>query len=145
VSAPGAIIVAEARRWLGVRYHPGADLLAPGDKGGVDCAMLLVRVFCDLGLVPNLDPRPYPPDWHLHRGEERFLGWITDRATRVDAPQPGDVALFRYGRCVSHGGIVDCIEPDITMIHASLSAGVVERAEIRAWPDRLVGYWRVNT
>ena len=133
-------IVAEARRYLDTPYHPGADVLGVG----IDCAMLLVRVFCDTGLVPMIDPRPYPPDWHLHRGEERFLGWIQDRANRVKNPEPGDVALFRYGRCVSHGGIVDCIEPDVTMIHASLSAGVVERAEIRAWPDRFVGYWRVK-
>ncbi len=137
----GNRIVAEARRWLGTPYHPQGDLLGVG----VDCAMLLVRVFCDLQLVPMIDPRPYPPDWHLHRGEERFLGWITDRAVRVKDPLPGDVALYRFGRCVSHGGIVDEVTPEVTIIHASLTAKCVERAEVRCWPDRFVGYWRVKT
>ena len=106
--------------------------------------MLIVRVYCDLGLVPAIDPRPYPPDWHMHRSEERFLGWIQQYAERVDTPAPGDVALFRYGRCVSHGGIVESIDHEVVMIHASLSAGCVERAEVRAWPDRFSGFWRVS-
>ena len=38
-------IVAEARSWIGTPYHNCADI-----KGvGVDCGMLLVRVFVDLG------------------------------------------------------------------------------------------------
>ena len=58
-------IVAEARSWIGTRYHACADA-----KGtGVDCGMLLVRVFVDCGLVAPFDPRPYPIDWHLHRSE----------------------------------------------------------------------------
>ena len=47
---------------------------------GVDCAMMLVRVFCDLGLVEPFDPRPYTRDWMLHRDDERYLG-ISARAS----------------------------------------------------------------
>jgi len=51
-------IVAEARSWIGTPYHNCADI-----KGvGVDCGMLLVRVFVDLGLVEPFDPRPYTHD-----------------------------------------------------------------------------------
>jgi NlpC/P60 family putative phage cell wall peptidase len=134
-------IVAEAQRWMDAKtpYRHQGDVLGVG----VDCAMLLVRVFCDLELVPMIDPRPYATDWHLHRSEEKYLSWVTDYAAKVDEPQPGDVAMFRFGRCLSHGGIVDAVTPDITMIHADLHAGRVERTEVRRWADRLAGYWRV--
>ena len=62
-------VVAEAKSWIGTPYHNCADV-----KGvGCDCGMLLVRVFVDLGIVEPFDPRPYAHDWHLHRGEERYL------------------------------------------------------------------------
>lgn len=137
--AKGTLIVDEARRWMDTPYRHQADVLGVG----VDCAMILVRVFCELGLVPRIDPRPYATDWHLHRSEEKYLGWVQDYATKVDEPQPGDVALFRFGRCLSHGGIVDEITPEITMIHADQHAGHVERAEVRRWADRLAGFWRI--
>jgi NlpC/P60 family putative phage cell wall peptidase len=133
-------IVAEAQRWIGTPYRHSADVFGVG----VDCAMLLVRVFCDLGLVPAFDPRPYATDWHLHRSEEKYLGGVMRYAVKVDEPQPGDVALFKFGRCLSHGGIVDVVSPDITMIHADLNAACVERTEVRRWADRLAGYWRVT-
>ena len=136
------LIVAEARRWLATPYHPAADVLGVG----VDCAMLLVRVFVDLGLTPPFDPRPYPPDWHLHRTEQKFLGWIEQYGRKIgddESPQLGDVALFRFGRALSHGGIVCDITPEAYMIHANQDAGLVERAEVRRWADRLAGYWRV--
>ncbi|MGH7247350.1 MAG: hypothetical protein ACREH9_04520 [Pseudomonadota bacterium] len=108
-----AAVVAEARSWIGTPYHNCADI-----KGvGVDCGMLLVRVFVDCGLVAPFDPRPYPPDWHLHRGEEKYLGFIFDRVAEVLSPQPGDVMVFRYGRCYSHGGIVTGAKP-LTIVHA---------------------------
>ena len=36
----------------------------------------------DLGLVEPFDPRPYTRDWMLHRGEERYLGFLLARAHR---------------------------------------------------------------
>jgi cell wall-associated NlpC family hydrolase len=108
-----AAVVAEARSWIGTPYHNCADI-----KGvGVDCGMLLVRVFVDLKLCPPFDPRPYPIDWHLHRSEERYLGFVFDRSAETTAPQPGDVAVFRYGRCYSHGGIVTKASP-LRIVHA---------------------------
>ena len=139
-----AAVVAAARGWIGTPYHMGADI-----KGvGVDCAMILVRVFCDLGLVAPFDPRPYSSDWHLHRSEEVYLRLLLERAHEVAAPQAGDVVLFRYGRCFSHGGIVTKAEP-FTLVHAFASAGVVLEEELRhnvQIADRLGGakfasYW----
>ena len=65
------MIVREARSWVRTPYHQQGDI-----KGiGVDCGMLLVRVFVDTGLCAPFDPRPYANDWYLHRGEERYLGF----------------------------------------------------------------------
>ncbi len=124
-----ARVVAEARRWIGTPYHPCADLLGVG----VDCGMLLVRVFVDAGLCPPFDPRPYPPDWHLHRAEERYLGFVLARCRPCAVPQPGDVAVFRYGRCYAHGGVVTAADP-LTMVHAFSPAGCVleERVDANA-------------
>lgn len=133
-------IVAEARKWLGTPYHHSADVLGVG----VDCAMLLVRVFCDLGLVTPFDPRPYPPDWHLHRSEERFLSGVLSYADEVTVPQPGDVVLFKLGRCLSHGGVIETVASEPVMIHADMAAGKVCRAEVRSLQKRFAGYWRVR-
>lgn len=108
-----ACVIAEARKWISTPYKNCADLRGVG----VDCGMLLVRVFCDTGLCAPFDPRPYPADWHLHRSEERYLGFIFDRCAEVTEPQPGDVVVFRYGRTYSHGGIVTKTAP-LTIVHA---------------------------
>ncbi len=106
-------VLAEATSWLGTPWHHEA-----GVKGaGVDCAMLLVRVFAAVGAIPHIDPRPYPMDHMLHSGQERFLGWLQQFADPVITgdPQPGDVVVYRVGRCYSHAAIVTQW-PDI--IHA---------------------------
>lgn len=106
-------VAAEARSWIGTPYHSQADI-----KGvGVDCGMLLVRVFIDTGLCEPFDPLPYSSDWMLHRSEEKYLGFVFDRTKEVLEPRPGDVMVFRYGRCYSHGGIVTCASP-LTIVHA---------------------------
>jgi cell wall-associated NlpC family hydrolase len=121
-SAQRATVVAEARSWIGTPYHNCADI-----KGvGVDCGMLLVRVFVDTGLCSPFDPRPYPPDWNLHRDGERYLGFVFDRGKEVVVPREGDVAVYRFGRCYAHGGIVVRADP-LTIVHAyQLARRVVE-------------------
>ncbi len=123
--AERAAVVAEARRWIGTPYHHAADI----HGAGVDCGMLIVRVFVDNGLCAPFDPRPYPADWHLHRSEERYLGFVFDRCREVDAAQPGDVVVFRYGRCYSHGGIVTCRDP-LAFVHAYRPARRVVEEEL---------------
>ena len=139
-----ALIVTEARSWLGTPYHHAADV-----KGaGVDCAMLLVRVFCDLGLVPPFDPRPYTRDWFLHRSEERYLVALLAHAREVCAPGLGDIVLFRMGRCFGHGGIVSRLEP-LSLIHAFAGTRCVVEDSIennhelggRMKAAKIVSYW----
>lgn len=112
-------IVAEARTWLKTPYVHMADV-----KGeGVDCAMLLVRVFCDTGAVPRYDPRPYAQHWYMHRDEEQYLAGMEKYAHPVAVALPGDLAVYRVGRCVSHGAIVI---PDGFAIHAYAETRCVE-------------------
>lgn len=114
-----AAVVAEARRWIATPYHHAADVLG----AGVDCGMLIVRAYVDTGIVPAFDPRPYSPQWMLHKDEEVYLSLVLGRAVeRSDAPQPGDVLVVRWGRCYSHGAIVTAW-PNI--VHAFAPARMV--------------------
>ncbi|HLY04279.1 MAG TPA: NlpC/P60 family protein [Rhizomicrobium sp.] len=107
-----AHVCAIAETWLGTPFRDQGKVRGP--SGAVDCAMLLVATFQEAGLVdPAFDPRPYPPQWHLHRDEERFLNVIDGllkargRGAEVQRePIPGDVIVYRVARCFSHGGII---------------------------------------
>ena len=124
-TAERVAVVAAARSWIGTPYHHAADI----QGAGCDCAMLLVRVFCDLGLSAPFDPRPYTRDWMMHRDDERYLGFLLDRAREVAAPGLGDVIVFRYGRCFSHGGIVTATNP-LSIVHAFAPARVVLEEDV---------------
>ena len=106
-----ALICSIAKTWLHTPFRDQGKV--KGSNGCVDCAMLLVATFQEAGLLDSsYDPRPYPPQFHLHKGEERFLAQIQriiemrGRGREVERePVPGDVLVYRVGRCFSHGGI----------------------------------------
>lgn len=127
-----ARIVAEARTWIDTPYHACA-----GVKGvGVDCAMILVRVYAAVGLIEDFDVGPYMPDWFLHRGEELYRDKVLAHARVVDSVKPGDVVMFRVGRCYAHGAIVTRADP-LTLVHASIQNGKVLEEEVDTNPDML--------
>lgn len=106
-------VIAVARSWIGTPYTPGG-----GVKGaGVDCGMLLVKIFQEVGyLDPSFDPRPYPIQWHFHQAGEKYLGFVEQFTRGIEGPPlPGDIVLFRFGKCFSHGAIVEAWP---TVIHA---------------------------
>jgi NlpC/P60 family putative phage cell wall peptidase len=135
--AKRVLVVQEALTWLGTPYHHHARV-----KGvGVDCAQLLCAVYEACGCVPHIDPGNYAHDWHLHRGEEVFLGWLEKAGAReVQVPAPGDVAVFRYGRAYSHAGIVVDVQHEAEVLHAYVSRGVIktqlDEAPLRGRPVR---------
>jgi len=132
-------VLSEARTWIGTPWHHQGAL----KWVGVDCARYLCEVFHNAGLTPEIDPRPYPADWHFHRDEERFLGWLSEYAEEVDSPEPGDVAVFKFGRCFSHGAIVTAW-PNV--IHAYMGDGVREQdATTGRLSGRAVKFYRVRT
>ncbi len=132
-------VLSEARAWLGTPWHHQGAI-----KGvGVDCARLLCEVYHNAGLTPEIDPRPYPADWHFHRDEERFLGWLTDYADEVATPEPGDVVVFKFGRCFAHGGIVTAWP---LVIHSYNQVGVREQdASTGRLAGRQVKFFMVKT
>jgi NlpC/P60 family putative phage cell wall peptidase len=114
-----AAVVAEAESWIGTPFHHHARI-----KGaGVDCLHLLAEVYERAGLIAHVAPEHYPADWHLHRDAERFLDGLTRYAREIEGPpDPGDVALFRFGRVFSHGAIVVAWP---RLIHANFAARAV--------------------
>lgn len=95
-------VIDEAESWLRTPYHHAAAV-----KGvGVDCAQILIEVYAAVGVAEKFTTDHYPSDWMLHRSEERYLANVERFCVQVSKPQMGDIALFRYGRCYSHSGIV---------------------------------------
>lgn len=96
-------VVAIAHEWLGTPYRHAARV-----KGhGADCLTLLAEIFAEAGLVEKVAIPYYPADWHLHRAEERYMSGLLKYAKEIPGnPQPGDIALWKFGRCFSHGAIV---------------------------------------
>lgn len=121
-AAGRAAIVEEALSWTGTPFVNCGDIKGP--NGAVDCAMLLVRSYVDTGRLAPFDPRPYSPSWNLHRTEQKFLNWIETRlgAHEVDDLRLGDVIVWQFGRCFSHGGIAINSRQ---VVHAYYVAGIV--------------------
>ncbi|MGC1300937.1 MAG: NlpC/P60 family protein [Caulobacteraceae bacterium] len=115
-----ALVVAEARTWLATPYAHRQRLRG----AGVDCAQLPLAVYEAAGVLPPTDVGAYPAQWHMHRSEERYLGWLEKLARPIDEAdvQAGDFMVFRFGRTYSHGAII--VEPGI-VIHALARARLV--------------------
>jgi cell wall-associated NlpC family hydrolase len=114
-------VVVEALSWVGTPYRAAQRVKGP--EGGVDCLTFVVEVFERAGVIPHYEAPFYPQDWHLHRDDERYLQGVLEYAREIPGPpQPGDVALFRVGRCFAHGGIVIAWP---VLIHAWYGGGVM--------------------
>lgn len=144
-------VVEVAKTWLRTPYHHMGRV-----KGvGVDCLTLLAETYEEASLIDHVDLPFYPKDWHLHRDAERYMDGLLKYAKEIPGdPQPGDIVLFRYGRCFSHGAIV-VAWPEI--IHAFAGRNCMfENVEQAAWlqyvgengpdynkprPRRYFSYW----
>jgi cell wall-associated NlpC family hydrolase len=140
-AAKRAQVVQEALTWLGTPYHHHARVMGVG----ADCAQLLCAVYEACGCVPHIDPGNYAHDWHLHRGEEVFLGWLEKAGAReVQVPAPGDVAVFRYGRAYSHGAVVVDASAGAMVLHAHIGRGaILTRSDEEPLCGRLAKFYRL--
>ena len=121
-------LVAVARSWLGTPYHTGGRM-----KGvGADCLTLLAEVYAEAGIISPIDITYYPHDWHLHRNSERYPDGLMRYGHEIEGPPlPGDIALWKFGRCFSHGAIVVAWP---LVIHAYVGrACMLENAETALW------------
>lgn len=132
-----AAIVAEALTWELTRYedHQRIKRRPPEEPGAVDCAQLPAAIYGPEGvdLIPDLRPE-YASDWMNHRDEELYLEEIRRWSHEIDieAIQPGDLVVWKFGRTYSHSAIV--IDPPI-VIHAVKRVGMVIRTDINAEED----------
>lgn len=144
-------IVAAARSWIGTPYISNAMIKGP--RGGVDCAMILVAVYQEVGLVPkSFDPRPYPAQWHLHRNEERYMRHVLTFMKEVAAPpervpKAGDIVMFLLGRVFAHAGIVTAW-PNIIhamggscVVPADVSLHTTGKRALANMPQMFFSFW----
>jgi cell wall-associated NlpC family hydrolase len=132
-------IVKEALSWIKTPYHPMGKI-----KGvGTDCGQILVEVYGNVGFITKFDTGYYPIDFNQHRDTENYFKFIEQYSHKVDEPKNGDIVLYRFGRCISHSGIIVDVENKI-IVHAQMKVGVVTSR----WDDgdldgRIVGFWSV--
>ena len=149
--AKRAAIVAEARSWIGTPYISNG--MIKGKRGGTDCAMFVLATYMETGFIPkDYDPRPYPPQWHIHKSEERYLSHVTTFAKEVAGPserepKPGDFVMFKIGMAFAHGAI---IEQWPIVIHAvggarvmseDVSKNTIGKRALWIVPQRFFSFW----
>lgn len=130
-------IVAEARSWLGTRFHHQGRL-----KGvGVDCAGLVAQVAQAVGMAVD-DHIDY-----THRPDGVLLQAVCDaQMTHIDINEiaPGDVLLMKFDSLPQHLAIVgDYASGGLSMIHAYAPARqVVEVRLDEGWRQQIVAAYR---
>lgn len=133
-------VIAEALTWLGTPYHHHGRL-----KGvGVDCGQSLCAIYEAADVTAPIDPGTYSTAWHLHRSEELYVQWLQRvGAVRTERPRAGDVALFRFGRTFSHGGVLVNVEGRRhTVLHAYVHQAVIlTRLDEAPLAGRPVQFW----
>lgn len=97
-----ARVVAVAHSWLRTPYHHNAKI-----KGvGIDCLTLLAAIYEEAGIIDKIPIPKYSHQWHLHHSEELYLEGLLQYTHEVENPLPGDIVVWKIGRCFSHGAIV---------------------------------------
>ena len=59
---------------------------------------------------------------HGHKYLQVLLNYVKKYCRKVRKPRPGDILLYQYGRCISHGAIYI---GDDKVIHAVIRHGVI--------------------
>jgi NlpC/P60 family putative phage cell wall peptidase len=134
-----ALVVAEARSWIGTPYRHQASL-----KGvGCDCLGLLRGVWrAVMGGEPENAP-PYSADWAEAGAGDGLLDAARRHLTEVPGREfaPGDVLLFRFR---AHLPVKHCAiaTSPAAMVHAHDGAAVCEVAIAPWWARHLAGVFR---
>jgi len=133
-----------AKEYIGTPWVNGGNV-----KGaGLDCSTLPSNFFHDLGYGEFYLPHGYPGDWFCRKDcKELILDGLEQYCIRIDAPEPGDIISYRWGRSVcAHLSIY---MGDNHVLHCSAIRGV----EITDYDNpyfydakgnsRITGFWRV--
>lgn len=131
-------IVVEAKTWLGTPYEHMGKI----KHDGVDCAQLLIGIYENIGLLKDINVGDYVHDFHMHSNDELYLSNVLKYCYKVNDPKPGDICLFRYGKCISHAGMIIDFK---TIIHSYIRLGVVyDSLSNGQLSSRLEGFYRLN-
>lgn len=146
-----AKVIEEAKSWIGTPYISNG--MIKGRRGGTDCAMFLVGVYGNVGLLTKeFDPRPYPAQWHVHRNEEQYTNTLLKFVKEVAGPPermplPGDLVMFKLGRVFAHGAIIinwpnviHAIGND-RVISEDISKSITGKRALANVPQRFFSLW----
>jgi cell wall-associated NlpC family hydrolase len=138
-------IIAEARSWIGTRFHhQGRVKINADSKGGCDCIGLIIGVACALDLKFNgkllseVDSKNYsktPDGTSLKNALDLHF-----KPTEIDAARGGDVLLMRIDERPQHVALIgNYKDGGLSLIHSFAQArGVVEHACDDYWCSRIV-------
>lgn len=137
----GALIVLQARQWIGTPYCHQASTRG----AGTDCLGLIRGVWRALIGPEPLSPPAYTLDWSEPSGEEILMQAAGECLVRRSdlSLSVGNVILFRMrnGAVAKHLGIVSAVGPRPKFIHAYTGHGVVESFLSGPWLRRVVAVY----
>lgn len=129
-------VIITAREWIGTPFHHQACVKHVGS----DCAMLIVGVGVELGLMPMLpdELRVYgrvPKPDRMRAIIEMYLDPV------IGDPQPGDILYmgWRIGRPMHMGFLTDLHGRGI--LHAFSDAGKVVETALPESYERMIDSW----
>ena len=137
-----ALLLAEAKSWLGTRFIH----LASVKGGGVDCVQLVGQLMTACGVISGYKFPDYTLDWSQGNSRSIIVDYIqqTGRFCLVEneAPRIGDVVCFRIAKAIHHAGVM--LGPRV-FVHA-LAGSVVSPGTIDdpTWAKRLAATYRAN-
>lgn len=107
------LVIREALSWIGTPFRDTQQV-----KGaGCDCGNFVMGVFASCGW-PSQRFCDFNPEGFRHSSREIYREELEKRCTSVEAPEPGDIALFHFGRIYWHGAIalnwplvIHCVKP----------------------------------
>jgi len=138
-------IIAEARSWIGTRFHhQGRVKRTANSKGGCDCIGLVIGVACALEikcngvLLADIDNKNYsriPDGTSLQRALDTHLTPIAINSANI-----GDIFLMKINEHPQHVSFIGNYESGgLSLIHCFAQArGVVEHALDDYWRLRIV-------
>jgi hypothetical protein len=98
----------EALEWVGTAYHHKEAV-----KGvGADCGLILLKIYANLGFIDYnkvlAEIGNYSEDWAFHQNDYRYLNQILIFCNEIKDKNilTGDIILYKWGQCPSHGALV---------------------------------------
>lgn len=131
-----AEFVAEARKWIGTKFHRGQRTIGVG----VDCALPVI-------LIERLSGRKVDDEWlrrvdHFKRDTvlevmRRCYAGVEPEKTTVDEAKPGDIVSLYFDRRLRYAQHI-AIVTDIGILHSMERVGTVEHDFNSNWTRRVV-------